>query len=83
MKASELKEGHVLIDPEGHLYEVVALIRNLPDVIYAWLWPDSSSVPNFFQVFEPEEDIIGINASTVDLMAEVNLDEPNEGGVAE
>lgn len=69
MNALKLKAGHVLVDPDGNLYEVVA-VHMVPDDtpdgvsrIFAWLWPDSSPTPNFFQVFEPTDDIVGINTT--------------------
>lgn len=64
MKAKNLKTGHVLVDPDGHLYEVMSVICNLPDIVHVWLWPDSSPVPNYFQSFEPEEDIVAVQGGT-------------------
>lgn len=63
MKAHNLKPGHVLVDPEGHLYEVVAVNTRGDGVIHAWLWPDSSPVPNYWQEFNVGDDIVSINGS--------------------
>jgi hypothetical protein len=87
MKAQNLKEGHVLVDTEGHLYEVMSVIRNLPDTIHAWLWPDSSPVPNYFQTFKPDEDIVSVNAREDDTVVipfvKEDDDVPDADGTAE
>ncbi len=71
MKAKDLKVGHVLVDPDGHLYEIVS-VHKIPDDspdgysrIHAWLWPDSSPVPNYFQTFEPGDEIVAVNSSVM------------------
>lgn len=61
MQASSLKPGHVLVDTDGHLFEVVAVDLRQADKVHAWLWPDSSPVPNYWQTFESSEDIVSIN----------------------
>lgn len=61
MQAASLKPGHVLVDTEGHLFEVVAVDLRQTDKVHAWLWPDSSPVPNYWQTFDPAEDIVSIN----------------------
>lgn len=66
MKAESLKPGHVLVDEEGHLYEVVALDIRQTGVIHAWLWPDSSPAPNYFQTFYIGEDIVSIKGANND-----------------
>lgn len=63
MRAHNLKPGHVLVDPEGHLYEVVGVHSGGDGMIYVWLWPDASPAPNYWQTFKPDEDIVSINST--------------------
>lgn len=68
MKASSLKPGHVLVDTDGHLFEVVAVDLRQADKVHAWLWPDSSPVPNYWQTFDLSEEIVRLgeaNSGTV------------------
>lgn len=96
-KASELEAGLVLLDPDGHLYEIISVHDDNTGFVHVWLWPDTSKEPSSFQTFERDELINFIShlgratSSTeetaiipaVDLMAEVNVDEPDANGAAE
>jgi hypothetical protein len=56
VKASDVQTGQVLIDPDGHLYEIQG-VRVMEDEVFMWLWPDSSDTPNMFQSFGRDEEI--------------------------
>jgi len=77
----------VLVDPSGVLYEIVGVNTRGDGVTHVWLWPDVSPIPDHFQEFAPDEEVNFISQSpvvdTIDLVAEVNADEPIEGGAAE
>lgn len=62
MKAHKLQPGHVLVDPSGHLYEVMSLCPR-GTTIHAWLWPDSSTLPDCFQTFEWDDDIVSVSST--------------------
>lgn len=56
-KASELEAGLVLLDPDGHLYEIISVHDDNTGFVHVWLWPDTSKEPNSFQTFERDEPI--------------------------
>lgn len=55
-KAKDIEVGVVLVDPNGTMYEVMAH-QEIKESVVLWLWPDDEPFPNFYQVFEGDEDI--------------------------
>lgn len=56
VKVENVEVGKILVDPDGHLYEIVGMSHG-DNVVFLWLWPDGSSTPNMFQQFEVGEEI--------------------------